>query len=87
MYRFDEDDVSDSCSREGTGEVECRGELFLRVSRSGLTSSTICEGHADELESALDAVAERYPEVNHHDGCGCHGCTGNEYSNPYEAAW
>lgn len=65
----------------------CDGELFVRTSRTGLTTSTICEGHADELELSLDAIAERYPEMNHHPDCSCHGCTGNPYNDPFEAGW
>lgn len=64
------------CSR---GPEECAGELFERTSRSGLTTSTICEAHAAELEASLDRIAERYPEVNHPDGCGCWGCSEGSY--------
>jgi len=55
------------------------GEVFLRTSRSGLTTSWICEKHAQELEEALDGVAQRYPEVNHPDGCTCWGCSEGSY--------
>lgn len=71
------DCTTDTCSRSHEGE--CSGELFERVSRSGLTVSTICAGHAAALENALDRVAERYPEVNHPDGCGCWGCSDGSY--------
>jgi hypothetical protein len=79
MFTTDEtvDCTSDSCSRAWEGP--CEGELFTRVSRSGLTVSTICELHAGELEASLDAVAERYPEVNHLDGCTCWGCSDGSY--------
>lgn len=80
MYMTDEtmDCTTDYCSRAWEGE-ECQGELITRVSRSGLTVSTICEFHAGELESRLDAIAERYPEVNHPYGCGCWGCSDGSY--------
>lgn len=68
------DVTGDECSRAWEGTA-CEGELFDRVSRSGLTVSTICAGHAAQLESSLDAVAERYPEVNHPYGCTCYGCS------------
>jgi hypothetical protein len=62
------------CSRYGDG-LACGGELFERTSRSGYTTSMICERHAIDLELRLDAVAERYPEVNHPAGCTCWGCS------------
>lgn len=71
------DCTSDECSRAWEGP--CEGELFTRVSRSGLTASTICEGHAGELEASLDAIAERYPEVNHPEFCDCWGCSEGSY--------
>lgn len=78
MYSDEIVDVTgDECSRAWEGP--CEGELFDRVSRSGLTVSTICEGHAGALESRLDAVAERYPEVNHPYGCDCWGCSDGSY--------
>jgi hypothetical protein len=67
------------CSRSYQFLTPCSGELFDRVSRSGYTVSTICEGHAAELEAELDAVARRYPEVNHPDGCTCWGCSDGSY--------
>lgn len=74
MYQDLVTDVTgDKCSRAGDG-FACEGELFDRVSRSGLTVSTICEGHAWSLEEQLDEIAERYPEVNHPEFCDCHGC-------------
>jgi hypothetical protein len=71
------DCTTEECSREGDGP--CGGELFTRVSRSGLTVSTICERHAEALERRLDSIEERYPEVNHPDGCGCWGCSDGSY--------
>jgi hypothetical protein len=72
--------LEDGCTRGGhSGDTECSGEVFLRVSRSGLTSAPICERHAWELEESLDAVAERYPEVNHPAGCYCWGCSEESY--------
>lgn len=65
--------TTDVCSRRHDGE--CRGDLFERTSRSGLTVSTICEKHADELERRLDSIERRYPEINHPDGCPCYGCS------------
>jgi len=52
-YNHDEavDVTGDECSRAWEGP--CEGELFDRVSRSGLTVSTICEGHAASWSSAL----------------------------------
>lgn len=66
-------DAAVECSRSDVSP--CRGEVFARVSRSGLTRSWICEGHAADLERSLDRIAARYPEVNHPDGCGCYGCS------------
>ena len=66
-------DTEAVCSRDW--ESPCQGEVFARVSRSGLTRSWICEGHAAELEASLDKVAARYPEINHPDNCGCYGCS------------
>jgi hypothetical protein len=63
-----------ACSREYY-DSPCEGEVFVRTSRSGLTEAWICEGHAAELEASLDAIEQRYPEVNHPDGCGCYGCS------------
>jgi hypothetical protein len=68
----------ETCSRDYYSSP-CEGELFERVSRSGLTSSWICEGHAMELEESLDAIARRYPEVNHFAGCDCWGCSDGSY--------
>jgi len=73
-YAFDETELEETCSRDHE-DGPCQGELFVRVSRTGLTASTICEFHAGELERSLDSIAERYPEVNHPDGCGCWGCS------------
>lgn len=64
----------DTCSRDHE-VTPCRGEVFDRTSRSGLTVAPICEGHAAELDESLDQVAERYPEILHSDGCGCYGCS------------
>lgn len=77
-YQFDETEVEETCSRDHE-DGPCQGELFVRVSRSGLTSSTICEFHAGELERSLDAIAERYPEVNHPEFCDCWGCSDGSY--------
>lgn len=77
MYDETMDCRTGKCSRAYQGG--CAGELFDRVSRSGLTVSTICEAHAADLEAELDAVAERYPEVNHLDGCTCWGCSDGSY--------
>jgi hypothetical protein len=65
------DNTEQECDR---GPEGCSGEVFARTSRSGLTRSWICEQHADQLERSLDAVAERYPEVNHPEYCMCPGC-------------
>lgn len=65
-------ELEEGCTR--AHQSACEGETFLRTSRSGLTVAPICEGHAAELERDLDAVAERYPEVNHPEFCDCHGC-------------
>jgi hypothetical protein len=73
------DCTTGTCSRRDYYDTPCSGDLFSRYSRSGLTASTICEGHATELEAQLDRVAERYPEVNHPDGCGCYGCSEGSY--------
>ncbi len=67
------DAPAEGCSRDYLGP--CEGSLFIRLSRSGMTSSTICEGHARQLEDELDGIAKRYPEINHPDGCGCYGCS------------
>ena len=73
-----EEEIEEECSRGYDGSP-CSGELFTRTSRSGCTTSTICEGHAAALEDQLDQIAERYPEVNHPDGCGCWGCSEGSY--------
>jgi hypothetical protein len=75
---FVTDVTGDECSRAYDGGP-CSGELFDRVSRSGLTVSTICEGHAAWLDGILDGIAERYPEINHPDGCTCWGCSEGSY--------
>lgn len=67
------------CTREGMSLLPCAGERFERTSRSGLTTATICERHAMELERNLDAIAERYPEVNHPESCSCWGCSEGSY--------
>ena len=74
MYYMTEIPLEDGCGRGYDGDP-CEGEVFLRVSRSGLTSAPICEYHAGELERSLDSVAQRYPEVNHPSGCSCYGCS------------
>lgn len=75
MYADEVMDVTgDECSRAGDG-FACEGKLVDRVSRSGLTVSTMCEGHMWSLEEKLDDVARRYPEVNHPYGCTCYGCS------------
>lgn len=67
-----------TCSRDdGTGG--CGGEVFWRISRSGLTGSWMCERHALDLDARLDGIAERYPEVNHPNGCTCWGCSDGSY--------
>lgn len=66
------------CSRE-TSTSPCGGDVFLRTSRSGLTTAPICEKHAAELDERLDAIERRYPEINHPDGCGCYGCSDGSY--------
>lgn len=67
----------DTCTRNYDGP--CRGEVFNRTSRSGLTVAPICERHAAELEQRLDGVADRYPEINHPELCGCYGCSEGSY--------
>lgn len=52
------DCTSEECSRKGDG-FACEGELVTRVSRSGLTVSTMCEGHMWSLEESLDAIQTR----------------------------
>jgi hypothetical protein len=68
----------DTCTRDYE-DTPCSGEVFDRVSRSGLTRAPICEGHAAELEQRLDGIANRYPEINHPGGCGCYGCSEGSY--------
>lgn len=65
------------CVREGDGP--CFGERFSRTSSSGLTVATYCERHALVLDAQLAKIAERYPEINHPDGCGCWGCSEGSY--------
>ena len=80
MYADEVMDVTgDECSRACQFLTPCEGELIDRVSSSGLTVSTMCEGHAAELEGELARVAERYPEVNHPWGCTCWGCSDGSY--------
>lgn len=70
--------MTETCSRDYSGGA-CDGELFLRTSRSGLTQAWICEFHAGVLESQLDSIASRYPEVNHSPYCTCWGCSDGSY--------
>jgi hypothetical protein len=72
MTTYAMDCTTETCGR---GPEGCGGETFTRLSRSGLTRSTICEAHAEALERSLNAVERRYPEVNHPDDCGCYGCS------------
>ena len=58
-----------------TDDNPCMGEVYWRMSRSGLTIAGICELHDAQLAESLDAIATRYPEINHPDGCGCYGCS------------
>jgi hypothetical protein len=63
------------CVRQDvTPELECEGELTYRVTAGGCPSY-ICGAHRDELEERLEAIARRYPEVNHPEYCGCYGCS------------
>jgi hypothetical protein len=44
-----------------------------------MTTAIICEEHAAALETRLDEIAARYPEVNHPAGCTCWGCSEGSY--------
>lgn len=68
--------TTETCTR---GPEGCGGTVFMRTSRSGLTTAAICETHAERLERDLDAIERRYPEVNHPEGCGCWGCSEGSY--------
>ena len=63
------------CSRQDYFDTPCEGDLWERTSRSGCTTALICERHTYELDAELDAIAERYPEVNHLPACTCWGCS------------
>ena len=62
--------VEGECSRSWES-TPCGGELIERLSRSGLTLTTMCENHAYLLEDALDKIENRYPEIHHPEGCPC----------------
>lgn len=70
-------DIDEGCTRDWQGP--CSGEVFIRTSQSGLTVAPICEGHAAELEQTLNGIANRYPEINHPELCGCYGCSDGSY--------
>lgn len=65
------------CSRSWEGP--CQGPLEVYTSHSGITRSWMCEGHIWALEDRLAEIAQRYPEVNHPEGCGCWGCSEGSY--------
>lgn len=48
------------CSHRNGDDGDCGGPLIYRTSRSGLTSSWICQDHADDLERSLDAIEARF---------------------------
>jgi|OpeIllAssembly_1097287.scaffolds.fasta_scaffold590270_2 hypothetical protein len=63
----------------GSADSPCEGDVFLRTSLSGLTVAPCCEKHDAELAAFAAGVAERYPEVNHPEGCVCYGCSEGSY--------
>lgn len=68
MYQGPEED----CSRDWM-DSSCEGELIARTTSAGFPD-LMCEGHLRELQGTLDAIAQRYPEINHPDTCLCYGC-------------
>ena len=66
------------CSRKGD-DTECGGKVVFRRSRSGLTTSWMCEAHITALDDVLDGIERRYPEMLHPDGCSCWGCSEGSY--------
>ena len=70
-------DVDEGCTRADYFQTKCSGEVYLRTSASGLTVAPICEKHGADLENELLKVGQRYPEIYHHDDCGCGGCNGD----------
>ena len=64
----------DECDRSWQ-ESPCDGELISRTTAGGYLSAT-CQQHMYELENALYAIAERYPEIHHPEYCTCYGCVG-----------
>lgn len=74
---YDEiDDQPTSCSRSWMGG--CDGDLIFRTTSGGFPDQ-MCEMHLMELQDSLDATAERYPEINHPEGCWCYGCSEGSY--------
>ena len=59
------------CDRAWIGD--CSGDIIPRITAGGSRTFT-CEEHLAQLQEVLAGIAERYPEVNHPDVCGCYGC-------------
>lgn len=70
--------IEQECDREWDDRVSCSGPLVHRTTSGGF-SQMICVGHRDALEDNLAQIAERYPEINHPDGCSCWGCSDGSY--------
>jgi len=57
-------------------DTPCDGQIIERTTAGGFTSYT-CEAHLEQLDQALAAIGDRYPEIYHADWCNCSGCEGN----------
>lgn len=64
------------CSRDWMGG--CEGKLIYRITSGGFPDQ-MCEAHLGELLDSLDAIAQRYPEINHPEYCTCYGCSEGSY--------
>ena len=69
-------DTMTECDRSWQGK--CDGNLVARTTAGGSYTET-CEKHYDALMTELADVANRYPEINHLDGCQCYGCSEGSY--------
>lgn len=66
----------EECDRAWQGE--CGGDLIARTTAGGFATFT-CIHHLELLQESLDAIAERYPEINHPEYCTCYGCSDGSY--------
>lgn len=51
------------CERGGQyPDVACKGDVYTHISRSGMTSSRMCDAHFEAHNDVLDGIAQRYPD-------------------------